>query len=84
MSFAKNMVKNIGKNISKNLRGKYGPGMLARVAKLSNRMRQKLLDHDKQSATDVFKTASKRESQKPAKVTVDLISNKIANKITEF
>ena len=41
MSFAKNMVKNIGKNKSENLSAKYS---------------QKLLDHAKQSATDVLKT----------------------------
>ena len=64
LSFAKNMCKNIGENISKSLSSKYSPGMLA--------MRQKLLDHAKQSATDAFKTA---------KATVDLIGNKIANKI---
>ena len=45
LSFAKNMGKNIGKNISKNLSGKYS---------------QKLLDQVKQSATNAFKTASKR------------------------
>ena len=39
------MGKNIGKNISKILTGKY---------------RQILLDHAKQSATDAFKTVSKR------------------------
>ena len=39
------MDKNIGNNISKNLSSKYS---------------QKLLDHAKQSATDVLKTASKR------------------------
>ena len=44
-SFAESMGKNIGKNICKNLSGKYS---------------QKLLDHAKQSATDAFKTASKR------------------------
>ena len=46
LSFAKSIGKNIGKNISKNLSGKYI---------------QKLTDHAKQSATDAFKTASKRE-----------------------
>ena len=45
LSFAINMGENIGKNISKILSGKYS---------------QKLLDHAKQSATDAFKTASKR------------------------
>ena len=44
MSFAKNMGKNVGENIGKNLSGKYS---------------QKLLDYAKQSARDVFKTASK-------------------------
>ena len=44
-SFAKNMGENIGKNISKNLSGKYS---------------KKLLDHARQSATDAFKTASKK------------------------
>ena len=53
-SFAKNMGKNIGKNISKILNGKYS---------------QKLLDHSKQYATDVFKTASKRTIQKIAEAT---------------
>ena len=43
------MSKSIGKNRSKNLSGKYS---------------QKLLNHAKQSATDVFKTASKRAIQK--------------------
>ena len=49
LSFAKYMGKNIVKDISKNLSGKYS---------------QKLLDHAKQSATDAFKTASKRAIQK--------------------
>ena len=67
------MVKNIGKNVSKNLSGKYSPGIIA--------MRQKLLDHAKQSATDVLKTASKSAIQKTAEATGDLFGNKIANKI---
>ena len=69
------MVKNIGKNISKSLSGKYSPGMLA--------VRQKLLDHAKQSATDAFKIASKRAIQKSTEETGDLIRNKIANKYTK-
>ena len=60
--------KYIGKNISRNLSGKYS---------------QKLLDHAKQSATDAFKTASKRAIQKIAKATGDLIKNEIANKISK-
>ena len=63
------MGENIGKNKSKNLRGKYN---------------QKVLDQTKQSITDVFKTASKRAIQKRAKATVDLIDNKIVNKITKI
>ena len=45
-------------------------------------MHQKRLDHAKQSATDAFKTASKRAIQKIAEAACDLIGNKIANKIT--
>ena len=37
----------------------------------------------KQSATDAFKTASKRSIQKKAEATDDFIGNKIANKITK-
>ena len=51
LSFAKNMSKSIGKNISKNLNSEYS---------------QKRLYHTKQSATDILKTASKREIQKMA------------------
>ena len=47
--FARNMGKNIGKNISKDLSGKYS---------------QKIFDHAKQSATDAFKTASRKAIQK--------------------
>ena len=54
------MSKTIGKNISKNLSGKYSPEMLARVAKVSDRARQKLLDHAKQYATDALKTTKQR------------------------
>ena len=63
------MGKNTDKSIRKNLRGKNS---------------QRLLDHAKQSATDVFKTASKRAIQKTAKAAGDLIGNKIANRITKF
>ena len=58
----------IGKNISKNLSGKHS---------------QKLFGHAKQSATNVFKTASKRAIQKTAEATGDLIGNKIAHRITK-
>ena len=73
LSFAKNMGKSIVENISENLSGKYIRGRLA--------MRQKLPDHAKQSETDTFKTTSKREIQKTAEATGDLIGNKIPNKI---
>ena len=65
----------MGKNISKNVSGIYRTDMLA--------MHQKRLDHVKQSATDAFKTASKRAIQEIAEATDDLIGNKIANKITK-
>ena len=58
----------MGKNMSKNLSGKYS---------------QTLLDHLKQSATDAFKTSSKRVFQKTAEATGDLTGIKIANKIME-
>ena len=61
------MSKYTGTNIRKNLNSSYS---------------QKFLGHAKQSATDALKTASKRASQKTAEATVDLIGNKIADKIT--
>ena len=57
--FAKNMGKNIGKNIIKSL-SKYS---------------QKFIDHAEQSATDAFKTSSKRVIQKKAEATADLIES---------
>ena len=54
LSFTKNMGKNIDKKIGKNLNGRYS---------------QKLLDHSEQSATDAFKTASKRSIQKNNRIT---------------
>ena len=62
------MDKNIGKNISKNLSGKYS---------------QKLLDHAKQSATNVLKTSSRRVIHTTAEATGDLIGNKIVDRITK-
>ena len=49
---------------------------------ISNKYGQKLLDSAKKSTTDAIKTASKRAIQKTAEPTGDLISNKIADKIT--
>ena len=69
------MGKIIGKNIGKSMGGIYGSGMLA--------MRQKRLDHAKQSAIDALKTSSKRVIQKTAEATGDLIDNKIANRISK-
>ena len=51
---------------------------------LSRKYSQKLLDHVTKSATDAIKTTSKWAIKKnPAETTVDLIGNKIANKITK-
>ena len=61
------MGKNVHKSISKNLNGNYS---------------EKLIDHAKQSARDVFKTASKRAIQNTAEATSDLIGNKNAQNIT--
>ena len=58
--------KKTGKYINKNVSGKYS---------------QTPLDHAKQSATDAFKTSSKRVIEKIAEATSDLISNKIVKKI---
>ena len=44
---------------------------------LGGKYPQKLLDHAKQSATDVLKTASNKAIQKTEKATGDLIGNKI-------
>ena len=49
---------------------------------LSNKYGQKRLDSAKKSKTDVIKTALKREIQKTAEATGDLLDNKIADKIT--
>ena len=68
LSFPKNIDKNLGKKISKTLNGKYS---------------QKLFDHGKQSATDEFKTSSKKVIRKIVEATGDMIGNKIANRITK-
>ena len=49
---------------------------------LSNKYSQKLLDSAKKSTADAIKTASKKEIQKIAEATGDLVDNKIADKIT--
>ena len=68
LCFTKTASKNIAKNISKNLSSKYS---------------QKFLDHSKKSAADAIKTSSKRDIQKMAEVTGDLIGNKIAGRSTK-
>ena len=57
------------KNIGRNLSNKYG---------------QKLVDTVKKSATDAVKIASKKAIQETAEATGDLVSNKIAYKITSY
>ena len=68
LSFAKNMGKNIDKNISENLSGKSS---------------QKPFAHARKSATDAFKTSSKRVIQETTEATSHSIFHKIANKITK-
>ena len=51
---------------------------------LNNKYGQKLADSATKSAADAFKITSKREIQKTAEPTVDLIGNKIADKITSY
>ena len=48
---------------------------------LNNKYSQKLLDSEKTSTTDAIKAASKWVIQKTVEATVDLICNKIADKI---
>ena len=48
----------------------------------SNKYGPKIFDCAKRSTTDAIKTASKREIQKTAEATGDLIANKITDKIT--
>ena len=67
--FAKRMGKTIGKLISKTFSGRYS---------------QDFLDRAKQSAADTLKTSSKREIQKKAEATGDLMGNKIAIKIEKI
>ena len=49
---------------------------------LSNKYSQERLDTAKKPTTDAIKTASKKEIQKTAEATGDLIGNIIADKIT--
>ena len=54
------------------------------VKNMRNKYSQKVLDSAKKSTTDAIKTASKREIQKTAEATGDLIGNKIADKVTSI
>ena len=67
------MSKIICENTSKSLSGKYRPAMLVSC--------ENPLDHAKQSATDILKTAPKWEIQKTAEAIGDLSGNKIAKKL---
>ena len=51
---------------------------------MNKKYSQKILDTTRKSTTDALKTASKRPVQKTAESTCDLISNKIADKITSI
>ena len=51
---------------------------------LSSKYGQKRLDSAKKSTADAIKTASKRAIQKTAKATIDVIGNKIADKVTSI
>ena len=61
-----------------------GYGFLSFARNLNNKYGQKLSDSARKSVTDAFKIASKRAIQKTAKATVDLIGNKIADKIISY
>ena len=64
--------------------GKYvqGYSFLSFARKLGDRYGKKLIDTATKTGIDAAKTASKRVVQKTAEATGDLISNKIADKIT--
>ena len=51
---------------------------------ISSKYSQKLVDSAQKSETDAIKTGSKRAIQKTSEATVDLIGNKIADKITSI
>ena len=57
--------------------------MLVKTIKnVSDKCSLQLFHHARQSATDTFRTASKRAIQKTAEATSDLIGNKTDNKIS--
>ena len=58
-----------------------GYGFLSFVKKIDDKYGKKLMDTATKTEIDVAKTTSKRVVQKTAEATVDLIGNKIADKI---
>ena len=61
-----------------------GYGFLSFVKKIGDKYGKKLMDTATKKEIDVAKTAFKRVVQKTAEATVDLIGNKIADKITSL
>ena len=61
-----------------------GYGFLSFTRKFGNKHGKKLMDASTKTEIDAAKTASKREGQKTAEATGDLIGNKKANKITSI
>ena len=59
-----------------------GCGFMSFARSMSNKYGKKLVDTAKKSATDAIKTTSKRAIQKTAEAAGDLVSNKIADKMT--
>ena len=59
-----------------------GYGFMSFARSMSNKYGKKLVDTAKKSAADAIKTAPKREIQKTAEATDDLVGNKISDKIT--
>ena len=57
-------------------------GFLSFAKKFGNKYCKKIMDTATKTRIDAAKTASKRVFQKTAEATVDLIGNKIADKIT--
>ena len=61
-----------------------GYGFLSLARKLGDRYSKKLIDTATKTGIDAAKPTSKRVVQKTAEATGDLISNKIADKITSI
>ena len=61
-----------------------GYGFLSFARKFGDKYRKKLMDTATKTGVDAVKTASKRVVQKAAEATVELVRNKIADKITSI